>query len=190
VVWTVSSPWVHRTGRRHPYSLYTFWSLTSTRESATGLARDRHGAQEAPERSPTLSGSVARFPLATPNSAFRAARSRPTGVSGILCSIRLSYADTHMPCYNQRGRTRQEARAAPRRTRRRNAVKRPESPKNGIESLIAPSGALKHRQTPLFPSSPALVCRCIMRAGQLNRRFPGPGPGSCRLGKNLPSVGS
>ena len=57
---------------------------TPSRPFEPGLARDRQSAS-APQLSPTLSGSAARFPSATPN--FQ---------QGILCSILLSYADTYL----------------------------------------------------------------------------------------------
>ena len=79
VVWTVPSPWapaaMAEAGRCRPSSLYTFPGR------GRGLARDRQGRSR-PQLSPTLSGSVAPFPIAT-----------PSWQQGILCSILLSYAD-------------------------------------------------------------------------------------------------
>src|SRR5256885_32170 len=78
VVWTVPSPWarafVRPTVRCHPSSLYTF-------PACAGLGSGS-AWRERPQLSPTLSGSAARFPVATPNFQL-----------GISCSILLSYAD-------------------------------------------------------------------------------------------------
>lgn len=66
--------------RCRPSSLYT----VPVPVGASGLARDWLCPREADvERSPNLSGSAARFPLATPNCDL-----------GNLCSVQLSYGDS------------------------------------------------------------------------------------------------